>query len=224
MNDGDHRNGIKDMQPDRIIYLFDPLCGWCYGASPMLTRLMAEGTSIEAIPTGLFSGSGARPLDEAFSAYAWANDQRIQRLTGQEFSRDYLEKVVRKQGSMFDSTATTRGIVAAGLHTPQTRFSALQTLQHGRYVRGLDTSDQTVVANLLEEVGLSEAAARVRQPDDGLRLAVADLVKIGKRLLHQFNANGVPALIIEKGESRRLVDSSALFSNFHNLKAHVEAA
>lgn len=125
---------------------------------------------------------------------------------------------------MFDSTATTRGIVAAGLHTPLTRFSALQTLQHGRYVRGLDTSDQTVVANLLEEAGLSEAAARVRQPDDGLRLAVADLVKIGKRLFHQFNANGVPALIIEKGKTRRLVDSSALFSNFQNLKAHVEAA
>jgi putative protein-disulfide isomerase len=88
----------------------------------------------------------------------------------------------------------------------------------------LDTSDQTVVANLLEEAGLSEAAARVRQPDDGLRLAVADLVKIGKQLFHQFNANGVPALIIEKGKSRRLVDSSALFSNFQNLKAHVEAA
>ena len=125
---------------------------------------------------------------------------------------------------MFDSTETTMGIVAAGLHEPHMRLSALQTLQHGRYVRGLDTSDLAVVANLLDEAGLSDAAAFIRQPDEAFRLAVADLVKIGKQLFHQFNANGVPALIIEKGDSRRLLDSSSLFSDFQNLKAHVEAA
>lgn len=224
MDDGDHRNGIKDMQADRIIYLFDPLCGWCYGASPMLAKMIEDGMPIEAIPTGLFSGSGARPMDEAFAAYAWSNDQRIQRLTGQEFSKDYLEKVLGKPGAMFDSTATTMGVVAAGLHEPHMRLSALQTLQHGRYVRGLDTSDATVVANLLDEAGLSAAAASVRQPDDAFRSAVVDLVKGGKQLFHQFNANGVPALIIEKGDTRRLLDSSALFSDFQNLRAHVEAA
>ena len=82
-----------------ITYLFDPLCGWCYGASPALRRLAAHpGISIELAPTGLFSGSGARPMDSQFAAYAWSNDQRIAELSGQRFSIDYREKVLGQSG------------------------------------------------------------------------------------------------------------------------------
>jgi putative protein-disulfide isomerase len=26
-----------------VTYLFDPLCGWCYGASPTIQRLALQG-------------------------------------------------------------------------------------------------------------------------------------------------------------------------------------
>ncbi|TGU69964.1 DsbA family protein, partial [Mesorhizobium sp. M1C.F.Ca.ET.144.01.1.1] len=55
-----------------VTYLFDPLCGWCYGATPMLDRLAASGVALELLPTGLFSASGARPMDAGFAAQAWA--------------------------------------------------------------------------------------------------------------------------------------------------------
>ncbi|RUZ44799.1 DsbA family protein, partial [Mesorhizobium sp. M7A.F.Ca.CA.004.05.2.1] len=29
------------MSNSEVTYLFDPLCGWCYGATPMLDRLSA---------------------------------------------------------------------------------------------------------------------------------------------------------------------------------------
>ena len=59
-------------QNARITCLFDPLCGWCYGAAPALHRLRdVEGFSVELAPTGLFSGAGARPMDASFAAYAW---------------------------------------------------------------------------------------------------------------------------------------------------------
>ena len=28
------------MNPSTLTYLFDPLCGWCYGASPAIQKLM----------------------------------------------------------------------------------------------------------------------------------------------------------------------------------------
>src|SRR5256885_10329512 len=78
-----------------ITYLFDPLCGWCYGASPTLEGLAARPDFIiKLAPTGLFAGEGARPMDDGFAAYAWANDQRIARLTSQTFSEDYRRKVL----------------------------------------------------------------------------------------------------------------------------------
>ena len=101
-----------------VTYLFDPLCGWCYGATPMLDRLANSGIPLELVPTGLFSGAGARPLDAGFASYAWDNDQRIERLSGQRFTQAYLDNVLNVSGTLLDSSAATLGIVAAGLDEP----------------------------------------------------------------------------------------------------------
>ena len=58
-----------------IMYLFDPLCGWCYGASPVIKQLAENpGLKIHLAATGLFSGAGSRPIDPNFADYAWSND------------------------------------------------------------------------------------------------------------------------------------------------------
>jgi len=63
-----------------LTYLFDPLCGWCYGASPMLHKLsQQENVTLELAPTGLFSGNRGRIMDPAFASYAWSNDVRIEK-------------------------------------------------------------------------------------------------------------------------------------------------
>lgn len=208
---------------DRISYLFDPLCGWCYGASPMLEKLRAEGVQIEAVPTGLFSGAGARPLDSGFAAYAWANDQRIERLTGQMFSEAYRQNVLNGS-TVFDSGSTTLGIVAAGMTDPELRFDALRSLQNARYVGGLDTADKGVVAGVLHKAGHDEAADRVLNPDEALLEAVRDTVAHGQRLFNRLGANGVPALAFDRDGELHLLDSSALFGSIQNLRAHLQAA
>lgn len=212
------------MQAGRIIYLFDPLCGWCYGAVPMLERLRADGCDVEAMPTGLFSGQGARPLDSAFAAYAWSNDQRIERLTGQIFSEAYRENVLQKHGAVFDSAAMTLGILAVGLADPRLRFDALHLLQKGRYVEGLDTADIDVVASLLDNAGFAAAADHLRKPDEALLSHVRETVANGQQLFRSLHANGVPAIVLERDGSRQLLNSSVLFSTYDNLKAHLAAA
>lgn len=78
-----------------LTYLFDPLCGWCYGASPALEGLLQQdGLVLTIIPTGLFAGPGAFPMNAGFAAHAWEADQRIAKLTGQVFSEDYRRNVL----------------------------------------------------------------------------------------------------------------------------------
>lgn len=138
----------------RITYLFDPLCGWCYGAGPALERLaLWDGLVVDLAPTGLFAGEGARPMDASFASYAWQNDQRIARLTGQPFSEAYRSRILGDANRMFDSAPGTLGVIAAGLNDPALELPALKALQYGRYVEGRDNSDRSVVADILAERG-----------------------------------------------------------------------
>jgi putative protein-disulfide isomerase len=190
----------------------------------MIERLLSAGVNVRLLPTGLLSGSGAREMDASFAAYAWSNDQRIERLGGQPFSEDYRSKVLNKPGSLFDSGAATLAIAAAGVADDQKRFDALRLIQHARYVTGLDITNMPVLADVLSSGGLGEAAALLMEASDELLAANRQLIAQGQDPFRRHGANGVPALVIERNERPRLLDASALFSSYDNLIAHLKAA
>lgn len=49
-----------------LIYLYDPLCGWCYAAAPGIARLREAGVTVTPRPTGLFAEPG-RVMTAAFA-------------------------------------------------------------------------------------------------------------------------------------------------------------
>lgn len=204
-----------------VIYLFDPLCGWCYGAAPMLDKLLANGVQVEALPMGLFSGSGARVLDDGFAAHAWSNDQRIARLSGQKFTKAYVEKVLKARDSVVDSGPATLGIVIAGMADETRRLEALKVIQRARYVDGRDIVTTDGVAAVLADAGMGAAAERLKSPDDDALTQHRNLVDRGRNLFRRLNANGVPSLVVEEAEGARLIGADALFGSLDNLIARL---
>ena len=96
-----------------LYYIFDPLCGWCYGAHTVVADIAENpDVDLQLMPSGMFSGAGARPMGPEFAAYAWANDQRINNMTDQPFSEAYRTNVLGAEGQMFDSSMATLALAA----------------------------------------------------------------------------------------------------------------
>ena len=202
-------------------YLFDPLCGWCYGASPTIQQLGQQpGIQLELLPSGLFSGGG-RTMDAAFADFAWSNDVRIAKLTGQRFTEDYRQKVLGRHGSRFDSGPATLALTAVSLTEPAREMETLKLLQEARYVQGLDTCDVSVVDKLLRDSGLTAAADRLVAWDTDLHQTTAARVQRAQRLMHALGAQGVPTLVISAQDGNRLVNGNVLYGSFDALLAQV---
>ena len=207
-----------------VTYLFDPLCGWCYGASPVVQQLGQQpNIQLELAPSGLFAGGG-RTMDAAFADYAWSNDLRIAKLTGQRFTEDYRQNVLGRLGSRFDSAAATLALTAVTLSEPPRELEALKALQEARYVQGLDSCDVSVVGTLLRDLGLAVAADRFAASDAELLAANAARIQKARGLMQTFGAQGVPALMVTDGRGSRLLSGNALYGNFENLLSQIEAA
>lgn len=200
---------------DKILhYIFDPLCGWCYGAGATVQALNATpGLQLRLLPSGQFSGEGARPMDADFAAYAWSNDQRIERLTGQRFTERYRSEVLGRQPQMFDSGPATVALTAVALTTPERELEALKAIQRARYVDGRDITEGATLVTVLRVLGLNEAAERLTHPTDDLLAANRARVAQAQTLMRQFDARGVPTFVLETQDQRRLLHSSAVFSN-----------
>lgn len=208
-----------------VYYLFDPLCGWCYGAMPALSALSeVPAVNIELLPTGLFSGGGARPMNAEFAAYAWSNDQRIEGLTGQRFTEQYRERVLGDRQRRFDSGPATLALTAVFLTAPAQELEALKAIQAARYVDGQDTTSLETLAGVLRGLGLAQAAAMVAQPDEDLLVANRARMDRGQALMREFGARGVPTLVAESGAKRWVVNHADFYSNPGALAGALQAA
>lgn len=206
-----------------VTYLFDPLCGWCYGASPVIKQLGQQTSlQLELAPTGLFAG-GVRTMDAAFADYAWSNDLRIAKLTGQRFTEAYRSKVLGRHGSRFDSATATLALTAVALTEPQRELETLKALQEARYVRGQDTSDGSVVEKLLCDQGLVAAADRLATADAELLAANAARIQKARGLMQTFGAQGVPGLVVSDDKGSRLLSGNALYGSFDKLRSQIVA-
>lgn len=202
---------------NNIYYLFDPLCGWCYGAAPVLQKI-AQKYPLVLTPTGLFFQSGHK-VNAEFAQYAWQNDQRIYKMTGQVFSQAYFEQVLQQELD-FDSKNILLALTVIEQCASHQTLSALQALQHARYVEGKDNTDKTVIRGVLTNLGLD---CEIEQFDDlNLTQALNDRIALGKQLAKQFGVQGVPQLIVEKNAQKHLVPSQLLFGQAEPLLAYIE--
>lgn len=204
-----------------VTYLFDPLCGWCYGASPAIQKLSEHpAIALTPIPTGLFA-DGNRKIDAAFASYAWANDVRIEKLTGQKFTEDYRINVLGKLGSSFDSNAMTLALSAVLLTQADRLLQALIAFQEARYVQGIDTSDVQHIEKILRDLGLARAADHLASRDhELLEMKTRQLAK-AQNLMHALGIQGVPAIVVTDLDRPKLIDGRLLFGNFEALMAEL---
>ncbi|WP_245449735.1 DsbA family protein [Rhizobium leguminosarum] len=218
-----------DMKTDiELQYYFDPFCGWCYASAPALAGL-AENFSgqLKMFPSGLFVGG--RPI-ASIADHAWRNDQRIQALTGQRFSEEYLQNVLRAPNGVFDSGPATRALTALGEHNALLEPRFLHAIQIARYLKGRDTSNIQEVATVAVEVAAerdieltAETFAERLRNDSALQERTLERMEDTQRQMNTLGIRGVPQLVARINGEAHVLSSEALYHGPPHLAAALDA-
>lgn len=199
-----------------FIYLFDPLCGWCYASSRGIGKL-ARSENVQVFATGLFASTG-KVIDAHFANHAWMNDTRISQLTGLPFSENYRQLLL-KSGA-FDSFALTQACFLLNQESPHELLPTFAQLQKLRYVEGLDTSDIDIVKQGLIALGKADIAERLG--DDEVISGANAWMRQGQVLAHKFQINGVPSLIADIDGKFVNVPSQFLYQDSENVARNIK--
>lgn len=184
-----------------LVFLHDPLCGWCYALAPVVEALAERFDALAPVTmlhAGLFSREGGRTLTADFAAYAWQNDQRIHALTGQPFSDAYRTRVLGNPRVRMDSWPAALALQIVREQQPARELAALHALQSARFVGGRDLTDPEVLAGVGAGVGIDREVFLAALADDRVLVerAEADLAR-AQGITRALGARGVPLLLLD---------------------------
>ncbi len=139
-------------------YIFDPLCGWCYAAAPLVRAARAvPGLAIALHGGGMMTGASRRTITPQWREHVLPHDRRIAQLTGQPFGEAYFEGLLRDNTAVLDSEPPTTAVLAAEALGGR-GLDLLQRLQQAHYVEGRRIADAPVLRELAADIGLDAQA------------------------------------------------------------------
>lgn len=177
-------------------YVYDPFCGWCYGAAPLISAAATlEQLDIKLHSGGMLAGSQAQRMSQDWREFVIPHEQRITALSGQEFGAAYQQQAQFDYSIVLDSAPPTAAMLAAQAVAGK-GLSMLKRLQTAYYVEGLAIADTAVIQGLAQELGLDLA-------DFGPAFAeaLADVQQHFQQsgeLLHTLGGRGYPTIALEK--------------------------
>lgn len=185
--------------PPVLHYIFDPLCGWCYAAAPLLAASRLPGLQLQWHAGGMLSGAARRTITPDWRAHVMPHDERIAALTGQPFGDAYYNGLLNQIGATLDSTPPIAAMLAAetmaGLG-----LAMLARAQTAHYVEGQQISTLGVLQSLAQELGL-DGQTFVTHHQDALANAVAGHIQQSREWLQASGGQGFPTFLLEYTEA-----------------------
>ncbi|HEJ9097400.1 DsbA family protein [Serratia odorifera] len=199
------------MNSATLHYIYDPLCGWCYGAAPLLKAAQSlPELNIELHAGGMMTGDNRRPIGDEWREYVMPHDRRIAELTGQSFGEAYFNGLLRDSTAMLDSTPPITAILAAQRLAGR-GLDMLHRIQQAHYQEGRRIADTPVLESLARELGLPSAAF-IAEMRFNSGAPTAQHIADSRALLAKVRGHGFPTFVLQdsEGHMRQLPASNYL--------------
>ena len=198
---------------NKIYYVMDTMCGWCYGFSDVITKIhekYKDKYDFEIIPGGMWVGDDVKKMDTHLGEFIKTNNARIETLTGVYFGEAY-NNVLESGHRVLDSFPGSKAVALLQESNRNMAFTFLKKIQEAFFINGEDMNDITVYTKIAESFGISKEAFEKRFISQELSEEVFEYFKKAQLL----GAHSFPTVLLEKGNKRTIIAQG--YSNFEEL-------
>lgn len=190
------------MQTERLVYDFDPLCGWCFAFAPSMAAAVAAFPELPVTLRygGLVVGERVGPI-AGHRAYLLAGFAQVRQVAGFGPGAPFLEGLLNEGRYISDSEPPCRGIFVMEQLAPAGATGFAAALPNLHYLDGKPLDDVAVLAELAAANGADPALFSAMWQSDEARSGV-------QAAFARHRAAGVvsyPTLRYGRGESLAMV-------------------
>jgi putative protein-disulfide isomerase len=201
----------------KIIYAFDPLCGWCYGFNAVILKLKEEYNEqldFEVKSGGLVIGKRICKISEK-AKYLKKSLPSVERITGIEFGEKF-HKLLDDGEYVSNSIPPSIAFNVFKSFRPDLAFDIAHAIQKTHYIDGMDLNNIRPYFKVAEQFGVNKFGFMERYEDPMYERFTEedfDLVK-------GWGANHYPAILLERGKEVEMVSEG--YISYEALKEDFE--
>jgi putative protein-disulfide isomerase len=176
-------------------YIYDPLCGWCYGAEPLVwAASKVDGLALRMHAGGLWPQPTRLPDDTR--RYIAQADARVGQMSGQPYGEPYLNGLLLDPELVLESRPVVAAVLAAQSLDATKALPMLRGIQHAHYEHGKHVVRAETLRAVAEGIGLDGAAfERAAQT-----VPVDEHIAASRELMNNVGAQGFPTFVLQIGD------------------------
>lgn len=203
-----------------LIYCYDAYCGWCYGFSPVMKKIMEEfheRVDVEVLSGGMMTGENVRSIT-VMGPYIQGAYKRVEELTGIQFGEDFLWHVFHPQESDWIMNSEKPAIalcIFKDLH-PGRQLEFASDLQYALNYEGRDLDDNEAYRHLLEkyELDAEDFYNKLKSPE------YKEKALYEFSLCRQLQAESFPQVLLQLSDSKFYLLAKG-FTPYEELKQRI---
>ena len=203
---------------DKIIYIYDALCGWCYGFSPVIEKLYETYKSeidFDVLSGGMIMGDRVGPIGKV-AAYISNAYKDVERASGVKFGEAFLGNILGKGTAIFSSEKPSIALSIFKTYHPEKSVLFAGTLQKAIYYDGIEPDNVNAYGKYAAKYGIDPAEFTRKMKEDTYR----DMADCEFQQVAQWGIGGFPTVVYHRGDKYYLITRG--YTSFEELNSVVK--
>jgi putative protein-disulfide isomerase len=210
----------KQIQPT-VYYCYDAYCGWCYGFSPVISKIAREYG--EKLAFDVLSGGMILPEEPVHFApmakYIQTAHKRVEEMSGIKFGQDFLWHVFHPDETDWfpDSTKSAIALCIFKEYHPEQAVFMASDLQFALNYEGRDLTDDEAYRHLLEKYNIPADEFYTKLKSEEYR----EKAYYEFALVKQLQVSGFPCVLLQVTDSKFYLLTSG-YTDYDTLKSRID--
>jgi len=199
----------------KLIYFYDPLCGWCFGFSPVMSEIQdayGDKLDIEVISGGLFLDLRAGAVNTVAPHIKSGAYKSVELQTRVMFGKPFLDNVFGDGTLVLNSLPPVIALSIVREVYPEHELKFASLLLELVYVFGKDPTDTMELAVCATKIGFDTAGFETKMKDPKYENAAREEFEAFKN--HPYSA--MPSVVLVHNGKEHLISRG--YMNFEDLK------
>lgn len=193
---------MQQFEKPLVLYVFDAMCGWCYGFSPVIKKaseVFSGDFYFAAVSGGMMTGDSVKPI-ASMADYIKKAIPRVEESTGVKFGEGYLN-LVNEGSYLLNSIKPGIAMMAFKSFYPFRSIEFAHDLQKAHMGEGKNLNERAVYLDHIKKYEIREDEFLERVNSDECREQTyrefEEVKKVG--------LTGFPSVLVQQGDRKSVV-------------------